>query len=51
MPQWWNGRHEGLKIPWPVTAVWVQVPLEVHNTHLAQLVRALTGISPLSYTQ
>ena len=21
------GRHEGLKIPWPVMAVWVRVPL------------------------
>ena len=25
------GRHEGLKILWPVMAVWVQVPLRVHN--------------------
>ena len=24
------GRHEGLKIPWPVMAVWVQVPLKLH---------------------
>ena len=28
--EWWNGRHEGLKIPWPTTAVRVQVPLRVH---------------------
>ena len=36
--EWWNalrrsnggiGRHEGLKIPWPVMAVRVQVPLRV----------------------
>lgn len=26
-PRWWNGRHEGLKIPWPVMAVRVRVPL------------------------
>ena len=26
------GRHEGLKIPWPVMAVRVQVPLRVHPT-------------------
>ena len=26
-PLWWNGRHEGLKIPWPIEAVWVQIPL------------------------
>ena len=25
------GRHEGLKIPWPVMAVRVQVPLRVQN--------------------
>ena len=25
---WWNGRHEGLKILWPL-AVWVQIPLGV----------------------
>ena len=25
-PWWWNGRHEGLKIPWPETAVRVRVP-------------------------
>ena len=25
------GRHEGLKILWPVMAVWVQVPLAVLN--------------------
>ncbi len=25
------GRHEGLKIPWPVMAVRVQVPLRVHK--------------------
>ena len=28
-PEWWNGRHEGLKILWPLTAVGVQVPLRV----------------------
>ena len=27
MPRWWNGRHEGLKIPWPGMAVRVRVPL------------------------
>ena len=27
---WWNGRHEGLKILWPLSAVRVQVPLRVH---------------------
>ena len=27
MPQWWKGRHEGLKIPWPVMAVRVRIPL------------------------
>ena len=27
-PWWWNGRHEGLKIPWPETAVRVRVPPE-----------------------
>ena len=26
-PRWWNGRHEGLKIPWPEKAVRVRVPL------------------------
>ena len=25
------GRHEGLKILWPVMAVWVQVPLAVQR--------------------
>ena len=29
--EWWNGRHEGLKIPWLVMAVRVQVPLRVQN--------------------
>ena len=29
LPGWWNGRHEGLKILWPVMAVRVQVPLRV----------------------
>ena len=29
MLEWWNGRHEGLKILWPVMAVRVQVPLRV----------------------
>ena len=29
------GRHEGLKIPWPVMAVRVQVPLRVHSTLLS----------------
>ncbi len=28
------GRHEGLKILWPVMAVWVQVPLAVLKTYL-----------------
>ena len=26
-PRWWNGRHEGLKIPWPGMVVRVRVPL------------------------
>ena len=26
LPWWWNGRHEGLKIPWPETAVRVRFP-------------------------
>ena len=26
-PRWWNGRHEGLKIPWSEMAVRVRVPL------------------------
>lgn len=25
-PVWWNGRHKGLKIPWPAMAVWVRIP-------------------------
>ena len=29
MQEWWNGRHEGLKILWPLPAVWVRVPLPV----------------------
>ena len=29
--EWWNGRHEGLKIPWPVMAVRVRVPLRAHR--------------------
>jgi hypothetical protein len=28
-PRWWNGRHEGLKIPWAVMSVRVRVPLSV----------------------
>ena len=32
MQEWWNGRHEGLKIPWPLPAVWVRVPLPVLKT-------------------
>ncbi len=31
MQEWWNGRHEGLKILWPEKAVWVRVPLPVRN--------------------
>ena len=31
MLEWWNGRHEGLKILWPVMAVRVQVPLRVQK--------------------
>ena len=31
MPQWWNGRHEGLKILWEEIPVWVRVPLVVHT--------------------
>ena len=29
--EWWNGRHEGLKILWPLPAVWVRVPLPVQT--------------------
>ncbi len=29
MQEWWNGRHGGLKIPWPLRAVWVRVPFPV----------------------
>ncbi len=29
------GRHEGLKIPWPVMAVRVRFPLAVRKQHLA----------------
>ena len=29
LQEWWNGRHEGLKILWPLPAVWVRVPLPV----------------------
>ena len=29
MQEWWNGRHEGLKILWPLPAVRVRVPLPV----------------------
>ena len=28
LPWWWNGRHEGLKIPWPEMAVRVRVSSE-----------------------
>ena len=31
-PRWWNGRHEGLKIPWPVMAVRVRVPLAAQES-------------------
>ena len=34
-PWWWNGRHEGLKIPWPETAVRVRFPPEAR----AQLIK------------
>ena len=39
--EWWNGRHEGLKLPWPVMAVRVQVPLRV------PICNELLGFSPL----
>ncbi len=35
MQKWWNGRHEGLKILWPLPAVWVRVPLSVQNRNRA----------------
>ena len=36
------GRHEGLKIPWPVMAVRVRVPFFAHsNVQVAELVDAL----------
>ena len=31
-PWWWNGRHAGLKIPWAVMSVRVQVPPEVQKS-------------------
>ena len=31
MAAWWNGRRGGLKIPWPVMVVRVQVPLPLPN--------------------
>ena len=34
MLEWWNGRHEGLKILWAVMPVRVQVPPRVHKTLL-----------------
>ncbi len=34
MQKWWNGRHEGLKILWPLPAVWVRVPLSVLINYL-----------------
>ena len=35
MPGWWNGRHEGLKIPWPLPAVRVRVPLRALPRYFA----------------
>lgn len=35
LQEWWNGRHEGLKILWPLPAVWVRVPLSVQNRNRA----------------
>ena len=29
--EWWNGRHEGLKIPWAETPVRVRVPLRAQR--------------------
>ena len=40
MPRWCNGSHEGLKIPWSVTAVRVRVPPSVQFGSVAQLDRA-----------
>lgn len=31
---WWNGRHEGLKIPWAVMSVQVRVLLGVQNMRI-----------------
>ena len=44
--EWWNGRHEGLKIPWPVMAVRVRVPLRAHGN--ARRPKGLPGVSCLS---
>ena len=44
--EWWNGRHEGLKIPWPVMAVRVRVPLRAHGN--ARRPKGLPGVFCLS---
>ena len=31
LPWWWNGRHEGLKIPWTEMSVRVRFPPEAQN--------------------
>gem|GEM_PF-2486493 len=37
LQEWWNGRHEGLKILWPLPAVWVRVPLPVRKRRASQV--------------
>ena len=34
------GKHEGPKLPWTETSLWVQVPPEVHIGNIAQLVQS-----------
>ena len=41
MQEWWNGRHEGLKILWPLPAVWVRVPLPVQEWLITMLLSAI----------
>ena len=36
-PWWWNGRHEGLKIPWAARPVRVRVPSEARKSRRKKL--------------
>ena len=58
MPWWWNGRHEGLKIPWPETAVRVRVPpgaqgqlIDFQLVGLVHIFRTASGSSPNNQTK